>query len=120
MSLPPSIQRLFYRYHYHYHAERLDPERHAAIIIPTVLAEGTLEDWDWLFAAYGWDTIDAWIAEPDQRALLPPPTAHFWTLSFSAGPSLCRLGAAIAGRFPRTRCPIGFPTPCARYKRVLG
>jgi hypothetical protein len=76
MSLPRSIQRLFYRYH----ADRLDPGRHAAIIIPTVLAEGTLEDWDWLFAVYGWDTIAAWIAEPAHRALLPPPMAHFWTL----------------------------------------
>jgi len=75
MSLPPAIQRLFYRYH----ADRLDPDRDAAIIIPTVLAEGSLDDWDWLFGVYGWDTLVAWIAQPAHRDLLPPPMAAFWT-----------------------------------------
>jgi hypothetical protein len=74
MIRPTSIRRLFYRYH----ADRLDTDRDAAIIIPTVLAEGTLEDWDWLFAVYGWDTIAAWIAQPAHRDLLPPPLASFW------------------------------------------
>jgi hypothetical protein len=76
MSLPPAIRRLFYRYH----ADRLDTDRHAAIIIPTVLADGSVEDWDWLFAVYGWDTIAAWIAQPAHRDLLPTPMASFWSL----------------------------------------
>ena len=75
MSLPPTIQRLFYRYH----ADRLDPDRHAAIIIPTVLADGALEDWDWLFDVYGWDTLATWMTQPAHRALLPPPLVTFWT-----------------------------------------
>jgi hypothetical protein len=76
MSIPPAIQRLFYRYH----ADRLDTDRHAEIIIPTVLADGSLEDWDWLFAVYGWDTLAAWIAQSAHRDLLPPPMATFWSL----------------------------------------
>jgi len=43
------------------------------MIIPTVLADGSLEDWDWLFAVYGWDTIAAWITQPAHRDLLPTP-----------------------------------------------
>ncbi|PSR33819.1 MAG: hypothetical protein C7B46_08205 [Sulfobacillus benefaciens] len=75
MRLPPKIQRLFYRYH----ADRLDPNHHAAIIIPTVLADGDLPDWNWLFAVYGWDTIRHWIQAPGHAASLPPPLEWFWT-----------------------------------------
>jgi hypothetical protein len=74
MTLPNRIQRLFYRYH----ADRLDTDQHANIIIPTVLADGTVDDWDWLFRVYGWETIRAWIAE--HAASLPPPMERFWTL----------------------------------------
>jgi hypothetical protein len=40
MLIPPPVQRLFHRYH----TERLDPRRHAAIIIPTMPEEGAVED----------------------------------------------------------------------------
>ncbi|NMP24400.1 hypothetical protein HIJ39_18930, partial [Sulfobacillus sp. DSM 109850] len=76
MTLPMRIQRLFYRYH----ADLLDSERHAAVIIPTVLSDGALDDWDWLFRVYGWEAIRAWIAEPGHAAMLPPPMERFWTL----------------------------------------
>lgn len=76
MMLPPSIQRLFYRYH----ADRLDTDRHAAMIIPTVLSDGSVEDWEWLFRVYDWEPIQAWIAEPGHAAMLPPPMERFWTL----------------------------------------
>ncbi len=78
MTLPLRIQRLFYRYH----TDRLDPERHAAIIIPTVLSDGTVEDWDWLFRVYEWDAIQQWIKEPRNAQILPPPMERFWTLIF--------------------------------------
>jgi hypothetical protein len=76
MRLPPSVQRLFHRYH----AEQLDTDRHADLIIPTVLADGSLEDWDWLFQVYGWPTIREWIAAPGHAAGLPAPMERFWTL----------------------------------------
>ena len=70
MTLPISVQRLFYRYH----ADRLDTVEHAAIIIPTVLEDGSLEDWNWLFDQYGWGAVRAWVA-----AQLGPPMQRFWT-----------------------------------------
>ena len=42
MTRPSSLQRLFYRYH----ADHLDTDRRAAILIPTVLADGSRDDWD--------------------------------------------------------------------------
>jgi len=75
MPIPPAIQRLFYRYH----ADRLDPVHHAAIIIPTVLADGAFDDWVWLLGVYGWDTLAAWIADPAHREELPPPMDALWT-----------------------------------------
>lgn len=74
--LPSYIQRLFYRYH----ADRLDTVRHADIIIPTVLSDGTVDDWKWLFHVYGWESLQAWIAERGRAATLPPPMERFWTL----------------------------------------
>jgi hypothetical protein len=53
MTLTVAVQRLFYRYH----ADLLDTERRLTIIIPAVLADGTLRDWDWLFRGYGWEII---------------------------------------------------------------
>ncbi len=76
MKLPESIQRLCYRYH----ADRLDTEHHRSIIIPSVLDQGGVEDWDWLFATYGWDAIAGWIAEPANRELLAPAMARFWSI----------------------------------------
>lgn len=82
MTLPLHIQRLFYRYH----ADRLNTERHAAIIIPTVLSDGTIEDWEWLFRMYGWETLQQWIEEPGNAQILPPPMERFWTLIFLGTP----------------------------------
>lgn len=76
MTLPDGIQRLFYRHH----PERLDTDRHAAIIIPTVLADGSLADCDWLFDVYGRGTLREWIAQPGHAMELPPPMERFWTL----------------------------------------
>lgn len=75
MKLPAVIQRLFYRYH----AELLDTDSHFAIIVPTVLADGTLDDWDWLFAVYGWEALRAWVADPQHTQTLAPPLERFWT-----------------------------------------
>ncbi|MGC8489687.1 MAG: DUF6922 domain-containing protein [Clostridia bacterium] len=75
MMIPPSVQRLFHRYH----ADRLDPRHHAAIIIPTILEEGAVEDWRWLFSTYSWDTIQRWIADPTRASQLSPRVEWFWT-----------------------------------------
>lgn len=75
MMLPLRVQRLFYRHH----ADQLDTERHAGIIIPTVLADGAVEDWEWLFGVYGWEIIATWVAEPRHASMLPPPMERFWT-----------------------------------------
>ena len=75
MILPPPIQQLFYRYH----RDLLDSERHRDIIIPTVLATGSLEDWDWLFRTYGWETLRGWMATPGHALELPPPMECLWT-----------------------------------------
>lgn len=82
MTLPLRVRRLFYRYH----TERLDTERHAALIIPTVLSDGTVDDWDWLFQVYGWEAIRAWMVEPLHAPMLPPPMERFWTLILLGAP----------------------------------
>ena len=76
MTLPDSVQRLFYRYH----ADRLDTAHHADVIVATVLADGALADWDWLFEVYGWQGLRDWIAVPSHAMELPPPLERFWTL----------------------------------------
>lgn len=76
MTLPLRIQRLFYRYH----ADLLDTDRHATLIISTVLSDGTLDDWEWLFRTYGWHVLRAWIMDRGHAQMLPPPMERFWTL----------------------------------------
>lgn len=107
MRLPASTQRLFYRYH----ADRLDTAQHAAVIIPTVLADGAVEDWQWLFRVYGWETIRAWIATPGQAALLPPPMERFWTLILLGTPrETPRWAGGNARRMvPKDALPAWFP-----------
>lgn len=75
MILPADVQRLFYRYH----PGNLDPDRHQDVIIPTVLSDGTLADWDWLFGLYGWEALRNWLRDPQYAQLLPPPMEHFWS-----------------------------------------
>lgn len=82
MTRPSSLQRLFYRYH----ADHLDTDRRAAILIPTVLADGSLDDWDWLFLVYDWETIRAWVADPLHSQTLPPPLERFCTLVLLSDP----------------------------------
>ena len=71
-----SLQGLFYRYH----ADRLDTNHHAAIIIPTVLGDETVDDWNWLFQVYGRAAIQTWMAAPGHAATLPPLRERLWTL----------------------------------------
>jgi hypothetical protein len=107
MMLPVAIQRLFYRYH----ADLLDTDRHAAIIIPTVLSDGTFEDWRWLFQVYGWDTICHWISEEGHAAMLPPPMERFWTLILLGTPQETpRWAGGNARRIvPENALPTWFP-----------
>jgi hypothetical protein len=76
MMLPLSVQRLFHRYR----ADQLDSERDALLIIPTVLEDGNVEDWAWLFATYGWKRLRDWVADPVHAATLSPRVEWFWTV----------------------------------------
>lgn len=75
MILPPEIYPLFYRYR----ADQLDTVQHKALIIPTVLEDGSVGDWEWLFVTYGWNTIRDWIANPVREISLSPRVEWFWT-----------------------------------------
>lgn len=76
MILPQAIQPLFHRYH----ADHLDTERHALIIIPTVLQWGNWDQIQWLFQTYGWDRIQDWMThETLGQGLLSPAVEWFWT-----------------------------------------
>ncbi len=73
MMLPLKIRHLFYRYH----AEQLDTIRHLSVIVPTVLNDGTIEDWDWLFQVYTWETIVDWLKNPVNASMLSPHLEKF-------------------------------------------
>jgi hypothetical protein len=105
MKLPPSVQRLFYRYH----AGRLDTDRDAALIIPTVMEEGSLDDWEWLFSTYGWESLAAWVAA--HASQLSPPMERFWTLVLLGAPrETPRWEGGNARRLvPRNALPDWFP-----------
>lgn len=75
MKIPSEVQRLFHRYH----ADRIDTIIHETLIIFTVLEDGSVEDWQWLFATYGWETIRNWIADPQRASSLSPGGERFWT-----------------------------------------
>jgi hypothetical protein len=75
MRLPNDIQRLFYRYH----ADRLDTATYQSLIIQTVLEDGAVDDWRWLFETYGTDTIREWVADPAMAAQLSARVEWFWT-----------------------------------------
>lgn len=82
MTLPDGVQRLFHRYQ----ARNLDTDRHADLIIFTVLEDGSLDDWRWLIATYGWDRIRDWLADPNQAATLSPRVEWFWTATVLGAP----------------------------------
>lgn len=75
MKLEASVQRLFHRYH----ADRLDTVRHADLVIATVLADGAMDDWDWLFRVYGWVAIRDWLRDPGRAEQLGPAMERLWT-----------------------------------------
>ncbi|HBQ96456.1 MAG: hypothetical protein M1294_11380 [Firmicutes bacterium] len=77
MMLPETLQPLFHRYK----ADQLETEKHALIIIPTVLQFGDWNQIHWLFQTYGWDYIKSWISDETQvQGLLSPIVEWFWTL----------------------------------------
>jgi hypothetical protein len=106
VKLPEAVQRLFHRYH----ADRLDTERHADVVLATVLAYGSLDDWDWLFQTYGWPRVRAWIAAPGRAQALPPPMERFWTMILLGAPqeTPLRSGNALR-RVPPEALPAWWP-----------
>lgn len=79
MRLPPDIQRLFYRYH----ADRLDTATYQSLIIQTVLEDGMVPDWCWLFETYGRGVVADWVAAHGSEV---PRVEWFWTCALLGKP----------------------------------
>ena len=79
MSLPSSFAGLFNSYVF----ESIDEERHASLIVKTVLSRGTWDQIVWLFGHYGPERIGEVFRE-DYFGLqtLPEPTRRLWELLF--------------------------------------
>lgn len=78
--LPDELAPLFHNYQ----PSSIDLDRHAGLVIRTVLAEGTWEQVLWLFREYGWDRVRQ-VVLADHRGLrtLPEPTRRLWLAVFS-------------------------------------
>lgn len=81
--LPESLAPLFHRCR----PESIDLDRHAGLVIRTVLSDGTWEQVLCLFRAYGWDRVRE-VVLTDHRTLrtLPEPTRRLWLLVFGEEP----------------------------------
>ncbi|WP_324668910.1 DUF6922 domain-containing protein [Geochorda subterranea] len=81
--LPGNLASLFHRQD----PSTIDLDRHAGLVIRTVLAEG---DWDqvrWLFREYGWERIrQVVVADHQGLRALPEPTRRLWLAVFAETP----------------------------------
>ncbi|MBT9260127.1 MAG: hypothetical protein KM310_10330 [Clostridiales bacterium] len=79
MSLPPRIARLFHNYRPHL----IDPEKHAAFVILTVLRDGDMDDIRWVFRKYGWDRVEEVVlSDVEGMRTLPHAVANLWSIAF--------------------------------------
>ena len=79
MRLPEDFKPLFRNYEF----DLLDTDKHASLIIKTVLTRGTWEQIEWLFKFYGFDRIKEVFLE-DLHGLreLPLPVIFLWGTIF--------------------------------------
>ncbi|WP_298340071.1 hypothetical protein [Ferrimicrobium sp.] len=82
MRLPQALGYLFYRYR----TDNIDTKKHFNLIVMTVLNDGSLDDWRWLFACYGWQQIRDWVADSQNSRSLSPEMETFWTGMLLATP----------------------------------
>ncbi|WP_374045742.1 hypothetical protein [Ferrimicrobium sp.] len=77
MRLPSDIQRLFYRYRT---VRPCNGSTHESLIIEKVLEDGAVNDWRWLFQAYGMERIRARTRDSARAAQLSSRVEWSWTL----------------------------------------
>lgn len=77
-SLAPCFQE--------YELERLDPRRHADLVIERVLAYGNRRELRWLFECYGWTRIREWVERVGARRL-PWRRYNLWCVLLGLPPA---------------------------------
>ncbi|WP_298210032.1 hypothetical protein [Ferrimicrobium sp.] len=82
MRLPEALGYLFHRYR----TDNIDTKTHFNLVVMTVLNDGSLDDWRWLFAYYGWQQIRDWVADSQNSRALSPEMETFWTRMLLATP----------------------------------
>lgn len=86
MSLPGFLHPLFHNYE----PEAIDPDRHAGLVIRTVLAAGTWEQVLWLFRRYGKERVrEVFLKDCRGLRTLPEPTRRLWSLVFLGSTHAC-------------------------------
>lgn len=86
MKLPTEIGHLFHNYE----PGSIDPERHAGLVIHTVLAGGTWDQILWLFQTYGKHRVrQVFLEDCRGRRSLPNSTRRLWSLVFLGDPGAC-------------------------------
>lgn len=77
MKIPSEIRPLFHNYD----PDTLDTERHAPLIIKTVMQGGTWEQVLWAARFYGRERFEAVLrADVEGNQTLPRPVANFWSV----------------------------------------
>ena len=99
--MPDELAPLFHNYE----PSSIDLDRHAGLVIRTVLAEGTWEQVLWLFREYGWDRVRQTVMA-DHRGLrtLPEPTRRLWLAVFSDPADTDAAGDDSQDPLERWRC----------------
>ncbi|MCL4434567.1 MAG: hypothetical protein M1399_07360 [Actinobacteria bacterium] len=78
---PNPIPLLVHNLFHNYHPETVDQARDGKWVVLTVLAYGNMEQWRWMWQAYGRDFIEE-VIDRDIHGLqtLPHPVANLWSL----------------------------------------
>lgn len=104
MSIPDLLVPLFHNYE----PTSIDLDRHAQMVIRTVLSEGEMDQIFWLLRYYGRTRIAAFV-ENDAHGLrmLPESTRRLWSLAFWGDPN--RFKAEHSDPIAKWRCRRGVP-----------
>lgn len=107
MKLPDSLAPLFHNYD----PATLDPDRHAGLIIRTVLGGGSWDQVLWLFRHYGYERVqNVFLTDCRSLRTLPAPTRRLWGLVFLGDADACRDEEDPASRWgPRRRPTVAEP-----------
>ena len=109
MNLPESFAGLFKNYIF----ETLDDDRHAALVIKTVLSRGSWEQIMWLFKRYGREKVgEVFLDDYNGLRTLPESTRRLWELLFVDEAD--RQGAADESRWRCRRLARSLQSRCSR------